>query len=86
MMHNTTGLYDALRSSLAEIDMQIKHVKNDIQREYPEVDKDKLNVWYWLRKPDGSYVLEDLLTARANLIAAMANLKAADMNQKQPRR
>lgn len=85
-MHNLAGIYDQLRVSLSEIDMQIKHVKNDIQRDYPEVDKDKLNVWYWLRKPNGDYVLADLLVARAGILSAMANLKAADMASKVVRR
>lgn len=85
-MHNVTGLYDQLRANLVEIEMQIKHMKNDIARDYPKVDKDKLNVWYWLRNADGSYVLADMLAAKAQLLSAMATLKAADMQQRMPKR
>lgn len=86
MMHTTQALYDQLRANLVEVETQIKHIKNDIQLQYPDVPKEKLNVWYWLKKPNGQYVLEDLLIARANLLSAMANLKAADVNSKAPRR
>lgn len=86
MMHNMGGLYDQLRTSLSEIDMQIKHVKNDIARQYPEEEREKINVWYWTYRGDGKPVLEDLLIARANLLSAMANLKAADVASKAPRR
>lgn len=85
-MHNVGTLYDQLRSNLTEIELQIKHIKNDIARQYPEDQQPKINVWYWTYRPDGKPVLEDLLIAKANVVSAMANLKAADMNQKQPRR
>jgi hypothetical protein len=74
-MHNLTTLYDAVNVSLNEIDMQIKHVKNDIARDYPEDQRDKINVWYWTRHTDGTYVLADLLVARARCLAAMAELR-----------
>ena len=84
MMHTTQALYDQLRASLAEIEMQISHVKNDIKNEYPEAMRDKINVWYWTLRPDGRYVLEDLLVAKAQITVAMANLKAADLTSKRP--
>lgn len=86
MMHTTQTLYDELRSTLGMIDTQIKHIKNDIAMSYPPEMREKLNVWYWTKGQDGAYILEDMLAARARVLAAMAELKAADMNQKQPRR
>jgi len=74
--HTNQTLYDEVNRTLIEIDMQIKHIKNDIAREYPEEQRDKINVWYWTRNVDGSYVLADLLVARAQCITAMATLQA----------
>ena len=74
---NTTSLVNELRVALGEIDMQIKHIKNDIAREYPEDQQPKINVWYWTYRPDGKPVLEELLIARANLLSSIANLQAS---------
>ncbi len=57
--------------------MQIKHIKNDIKNEYPEEQREKINVWFWTRYPDGKYVLADLLVARADCLSAMARLRAS---------
>lgn len=84
MMHTTQTLYNELTATLADVDMQIKHIKNDIKMQYPDVDPDKLNVWFWTRNADGSYVLERLLAARAQLVSAMAGLRAADLSAKTP--
>lgn len=74
---NTTSLVNELRSSLNEIDLQIKHIKNDIAQSYPEEQHIKLNVWYWTYGSNGKPVLHDLLVARANILAAIANLQAS---------
>ena len=116
MMHSMGGLYDQLRTSLLEIDRQIKHVKDDITQQYPEEERDKIDIWYGTYRRDGKHVkdnvekqspeearnqanvwygtyrsdgkpaLEGLLIARANLLSAMANLKAADVSIKDRRR
>lgn len=77
MMHTFQTLYDECQATLVAIDMQIKHIKNDIARDYPEEDREKINVWYWTRYPDGTYVLAGLLEARASCLAAMAGLRVA---------
>lgn len=77
MMHNFQTLYDELQRTLGDIDMQIKHIKNDIKLQYPEEEREKINVWFWTRNTDGSYVLADLLVARADTLAAMARLRVA---------
>lgn len=74
-MHNINTLYDEINKALLEIDLQIKHVKNDIAREYPEEQREKINVWYWTRFTSGEYVLADLLVARARCLTAMAELR-----------
>lgn len=84
MMHTDQALYDALRQNLAEVELQIKHIKNDIALQYPEDKRDKLNVWYWMRKVDGQYVLEDMILAKSNILAGMAALKAASMVKQAP--
>lgn len=82
MLPTTQALYEALRANLAEIEMQIKHIKNDIALQYPEEDRDKINVWYWMQKPNGTYVLEEMLAAKAQILSGMAALKAADVASK----
>lgn len=85
MMHTTTMLYDELVKTLRDIDLQTKHIKNDIALQYPEQDRAKINVWFWTRLPDGRYVLEDMLAARAQILSGMAALKAADLASKTPK-
>ena len=68
-------LYDEAAQTLTEVDTQIKAIKNDISLNYPEENRDKVNVWYWTRDDKGSYLLSGLLVARANLISTMSNLK-----------
>jgi len=68
-------LYHEAKQTLSEIDEQIKAIKNDISLNYPEGDRDKVNVWYWTRDDRGSYLLSGLLVARANLLSTMTNLK-----------
>lgn len=71
------SLLNELQRTLHDIDMQIKHIKNDIKNEYPEEQREKINVWFWTRYPDGKYVLADLLVARADTLSAMARLRVA---------
>ena len=77
MMPTDQALHDALRQSLSEIEMQIKHIQNDIAKDYKPEERDKINVWYWTYDVSGKPVLHDLLVAKAQLISAMANLKAS---------
>lgn len=84
MMHNMSGLYDQLRANLVEIELQIKHIKNDIALEYKPEERDKINVWYWTYRSDGKPVLMDLLVAKAQILSGMAALKAADVTSKAP--
>lgn len=74
-MHTSQTLYDALRANLAEIEMQINHIKNDIAREYKPEERDKINVWYWTYGTDGKPVLMELLCAKAQVLSAMASLR-----------
>lgn len=76
-MHNLTTLYDELNRTLLDIDTQIKHIKNDLKNDYPEEQREKINVWFWTRYPDGKYVLADLLVARADCLSAMARIRVS---------
>lgn len=75
MKTNLNHMMTELRQSLSEIEMQIKHVKNDMKNEYPNEMRERINVWYWTRRPDGRYILEDLLVAKAHLLSSIANLE-----------
>ncbi len=83
-MHSADALYDALRQNLADIELQIKHIKNGIALAYPEEQRDKINVWFWTQRTDGKYVLEDMLLAKAQVLNAMAVLKASSSTNKTP--
>jgi hypothetical protein len=88
MMHNLPGLYDILNAQRIELDKQIEEVKDDFlvkKHNGPLTHVDSFTVYQAVR-PDGVPLLEPLMIARANVLAAMANLKAADMNSKAPRR
>ena len=76
------SLLNELQRTLQDIDMQIRLVHHRVQRvldknEYPEEQREKINVWFWTRYPDGKYVLADLLVARADCLSAMARLRAS---------
>jgi hypothetical protein len=75
MMHSNQTLYDSLQFTMMEVDRQIKAVKDDCEAGDNAfgVQKDP----YKLKYKDGKYVLTDLIVSRANLISAMANLKAS---------
>lgn len=86
MMHNTAGLYNLLKENLAQINSQIASITNDVEKQiavlpYP----DMVTVYQWKNR-DGTFVLTDLLAAKAQILSAMAALKAADMQSKAPRR
>ncbi len=78
MMHTPQALYNALKENLDEIELQIKHIKNDIAREYKPEERDKINVWYWTYRTDGRPVLSELLCAKASVLSAMAGLQTGE--------
>jgi hypothetical protein len=80
---NTSSIVDALRATLADIDKQIAAAKRDAQIEYRPIHEEPPTDWvYRMKYRDGSYVLTPLLVARANCLAAIANLQAAQTRPK----
>lgn len=75
MMHNKQALYDVLNSNLVEIDRQIEAVKAQAERQMHNYLHDM--TVYSMMHSDGKFMLTDLLVAKANTLAAMANLKTA---------
>jgi hypothetical protein len=74
---NTASLISEMRASLAEVNAQIQTIKEETQ------DAINRNVYeansvYQIKYTDGHYILTDLLVARANLLAGIANLQASN--------
>lgn len=80
---NTSSLVDELRSTLVEINKQIDAAKRDSYFEYRPINEEPpADLVYRMKNRDGSYVLTPLLVARANCLAAIANLQAAQIRPK----
>lgn len=78
-MHNTQTLYDSLHSHLLELNKQIEVVKADLQKTLDNAlgkGQEPITI-YHMQSRHGAYLLSDLLIAKSNLLAGMANLKAA---------
>ena len=82
MMHTSQALYDELRATLIEIDVQIsqlriEHREKQNQRTPLDQQISPGTTIYQMRTRDGAPVLEALLVARAATLNGMAVLKAA---------
>jgi hypothetical protein len=73
---NTASLINEMRSTLVEIDKQIVAIKRDILNHLPVHEEPDPNVVYRYKDKFGRFVLTDLLMAKANLLAGIANLQA----------
>lgn len=74
---NTSSLVDEMRQNLAEINAQIQTIKDGI---HDKMERNQIFVEtaYQAVYADGHYMLADLLVAKASLLAAIANLQAAN--------
>lgn len=91
MMHGMSDLYSELHRTHLEINKQIDAVKEFAERQtdifgIPKDEAPDPTRVYRLQNRDGSFLLTDLLSAKAQCLGAMAALKAADVNSKSPRR
>ena len=84
MMHTTQTLYDNLGSTLLEINKQIEAVKRDVLLRLPGDFPADPDAVYDAKNSDGSFVLTDLLAAKAQALSGMAALKTAEMASKRP--
>lgn len=78
---NTASLVSEMRATLAEINAQIQVIREETQ------DAINRGVYeatspYQIKHTDGHYILTDLLVARANLLAGIANLQASNTRGK----
>lgn len=85
MMHSTSTLYQALNQQLIEIDEQINAMKADLQKQIEVLPYPDDVTVYQMKNRDGSFVLVDMLAARAQIVSGMAALKAADVASKSPK-
>lgn len=74
---NTASLVQEMRAEIVQIDHQIQAIKEDCrnQSESGHLTAESL---YHVKYTNGHHVLTDLIVARAGLLAAIANLQAAN--------
>lgn len=85
MMHSAQNLYDQMTQHLGVVNRQLADMREDLDKQisilpYPEGVSHTM-----MRNSDGSYVLADMLAAKAQLLSGMAALKAAELANKAPR-
>lgn len=86
MMHSSNSLYDMLKDTLVGINSQLAATVEDLEKKIADLPyPDEVTV-YRIKNHDGRFVLTDLLVAKANVLQAMAALKAAEMQQKAAKR
>lgn len=78
---NTASLISEMRSSLVEVNAQIQSIKDGVRDEMERGRVFVENV-YQAKYADGHFMLTDLLVARANLLAGIANLQASNTRGK----
>lgn len=87
-MHNDNAIYNQLNATLLQIEKQIRAAKQDIQfRVSPTPKPGKPvevpdEVLYRQKYQDGKYIMADLLSAKAQVLSAMAIIKAASKKEK----
>ena len=79
MMHTSHDLYSMLNKHLAEIDKQIAAETEDAEKQIAVLPYPALVTVYQMKHADGSYILTDLMAAKAQVLSGMAALKAADL-------
>lgn len=82
MMHNVQGLYEQLRTALLEIERQIEAVKKNAEKAIGDLPYPMTVSVYDLKDGDGKFIMADLIVSRAQILSALATLKAADMQQR----
>lgn len=83
-MHTTESLYDELRRTFTVIEKQIEATTRDVERQIARLPHSDATIYDW-KYGNGQFVLAELLIARAKVISAMAELKAADLKVKAAR-
>ena len=84
MMHTTQGLYDQLAGALADVNRQLADIREDAEKQiavlpYPDEVSPSM-----LKHTDGTFILERMLAAKAQILSGMAALKAAELASKAP--
>lgn len=85
MMPTTYAIFDALRSTLSDIDTQMEICKKDIRARIPVNVTPNDAMMFAATDQFGQYTLLPLLAAKAQILSGMAALKAADLASKAPR-
>lgn len=83
MLHNLPGLYEMLNTHLKDVNAQITAIIEDhqVQRDEWPAQLGDTSI-YQAKLGNGSPILAEMFAAKANLLSAMANLKAAEMASK----
>ena len=89
MMHSSQNLYDELNRALVEVNRQIKTAIDEISSgTWINLEESRVENYdpYIQRDRNGQFILTPLIAAKAQILSAMAALKAAEMQPKGPRR
>lgn len=84
MMHGINVLYAEMSQAHIEIDRQIEAAHADFRKMKEQWPHMKDMTIYDMKTRDGAFVLSPLLAIKAQLLAGMASLKAADVQAKNP--
>lgn len=80
IMHNTSSLYQMLKEELLQINQQLAAAAKDAER-FIDRESEHLDpgtTIYDIKNSDGSFILSDMICAKAQVLSAMANLKASE--------
>lgn len=86
MMHTAQNLYDNLGNLLLELNKQIDAVTRDTLSMWPEGENPSRDKVYSVKNTDGTYVLANLLAAKAQVLSGMAALKVSSVASNTPQR
>ena len=81
MMHSTQNLYDMLNQHLSQINRQLAKIREDAEKRIEVMPYPDEVTPAMLKHADGTFILEQMLAAKAQVLSAMAALKAAELQR-----
>lgn len=82
MMHTTQNIYDQLTQQLAQINRQIAAITDNFEKRNEVSPYPHLHTVYGEVDRNGRPILEPMISAKAQVLSAMAALKTAELQGK----
>lgn len=79
-MHSDADIHNQLSRTLASLASQEAAIRKAVARQVPPHIELTEQMVYAAQYPNGQFMMTDIITARAQCLSAMANLKAAQKN------